>query len=154
MPLTARMSSYEKISSTKHLIANKEYEGCAARETATFLTFSRDRLKQIGIQTVDIGHDGFYVNRKGETVSIKEPLRRAVKGSKHYHSSHVFTPPPSSESSTRRFDTNIMTCYGSALQVASYLQREDTHVGILNSASGKAPDKFLRGTISPVSTIR
>jgi uncharacterized protein (TIGR02452 family) len=69
----------------------------------------------------------------------------------HYHSSHSFHP----SQTTERFDsTEFCVCYGSSLQVATKLEDEllrvndHAEVGILNSASGKFPDKFLRGTLS------
>lgn len=130
---------------TVSMIPNYDKNSGVPRETASSLTFSREWLKHCAVQTVDIALDGHYTNTKGERVSIEEPLRRAVDGSSHYHSSHVFTPP----SQPGQFDTKMVVCYGSALNVATPLQGEGAHVGILNSASAKSPAKFFRGTISP-----
>jgi len=122
--------------------------GGISRQTSSSLTFSREWLKTVAVQTLDIAQQGYYVNSKGQRVDIEEPLRDAVTGSVHYHSTHVFIPP----SAPGPFNTRFFVCYGSALQVAAHLQGDGAHVGILNSASGKTPAKFLRGTISPVSS--
>jgi uncharacterized protein (TIGR02452 family) len=113
------------------------------------MTFSRDWLKHISEETVEIGKRGYYWNREGEKVMIDEDLQKALEGSVHYHSSHKFSLP----GKPGNFDTQFILAYGSSLQVATQLQGEDTHVGVLNSASGKSPDKFLRGTISQEECI-
>ena len=155
MPLTAQMqpaatTSHSQSPAQQHLPLNMKNaeSGGVTRQTTTSLTFSRGWLKQIAVQTIDIAHQGYYINTKGERVDIEEPLRQAVEGSVHYHSSHVFTPP-TQRPGPGPYETKTVICYGSALQVAAHLHGEGAHVGILNSASGKTPAKFLRGTISP-----
>lgn len=110
------------------------------------------------------------MNTKGQTVHVKDALRNSIRDSVHYHSSHIFYPPP--EPTSRIESTTFHVCYGSSLQVAAKLEEElqrkgyrsfssstaptstpaastaTYHIGILNSASGKNPDKFLRGTLS------
>lgn len=121
--------------------------GGVRRKTTSSLTFSRGWLKHIALETLKIGEDGYYVNSKGETISVQEDLRQAADGSEHYHSSHEFTTPPS----PGPYETQYRIEYGSSLQVAAQFQGDkdsNSHVGILNSASAKTPSKFLRGTIS------
>lgn len=151
------------------------------------LTFSRNWLKQMAVQTLDIASAGYYINRHGHKVNLRQALQHSIQHSEHYHCSHIFPPPPpptptttfdrtsrhdDSSSSVTTFDTQFYICYGSSLQVASELVHHKkyqspnnshdkttvdivkTHVGILNSASGKTPSKFLRGTISPVRPQR
>jgi uncharacterized protein (TIGR02452 family) len=116
------------------------------------LSFSRGWLIHIANETVNIGKEGSYVNKKGEEVRVAEALRYAMNNSVHYHSSRTFNP---SETTQHRFDyTEYHVCYGSSLQVASRLRdqlsqaNKEFDIGILNSASGKVPEKFLRGTLS------
>ena len=123
------------------------------------LTFSRGWLVHIAAETVKISQEGHYTNRQGEEVHVGDALRNAKVNSVHYHSSHTFHP---SETTQALFDhTDFHVCYGSSLQVAKRLrdqlqiqlnttQKNDAlnNIGILNSASGKRPDKFLRGTLS------
>eukprot|EP00980_Cylindrotheca_fusiformis_P019255 scaffold6572_cov106-Cylindrotheca_fusiformis.AAC.7 len=102
--------------------------------------------------TLQIARQGKYVNRHGKEVDVSKALKNAMENSVHYHSSHVFEP----ETTTKKLfeSTEFCVSYGSSLQVAAKLQDEltrlydDSEVGILNSASGKYPDKFLRGTLS------
>lgn len=93
-----------------------------------------------------------YVNRLGKHVDIGGALEHAMTNSVHYHSSHAFEPE---KTTTAKFEsTEFCVSYGSSVQVATKIQDElvrlydDAEVGILNSASGKYPDKFLRGTLS------
>ena len=123
--------------------------GGVERKTSSSLTFSRRWLQHVARETADIAQKGYYINGKGDTVSIKEDLQKAMDGSVHYHSSYVFTPPASSG----HFQTQFLIATGSSLQVATQLYGDDSHVGILNSASAKTPDKFLRGTISQEECI-
>mmetsp|Transcript_41067 Transcript_41067/g.98987 ORF Transcript_41067/g.98987 Transcript_41067/m.98987 type:complete len:336 (-) Transcript_41067:62-1069(-) len=118
------------------------------------LTFSRGWLIQISEETLRIAKTGKYTNRRGREVDISAALDNALKNSVHYHSSHVFEPQ---KTTAPRFEsTEYCVCYGSSLQVATKLQdelvrlhgRNNAEVGILNSASGTNPDKFLRGTLS------
>ncbi|CAB9505170.1 Uncharacterized protein conserved in bacteria (DUF2263) [Seminavis robusta] len=133
---------------------------------ASGLTFSRSWLVHIAHETVKIAEEGCYTNGQGRKVCVAEALRYSMKNSVHYHSSHQFTQeeirlhagPPRFE------DTEYHVVYGSSLQVATklqeYLSSNDTDntdtdtddssgtIGILNSASGKHPEKFLRGTLS------
>jgi uncharacterized protein (TIGR02452 family) len=121
------------------------------------LTFSRGWLVHVANETVKISQEGLYLNRQGEEVHVAEALRHSVENSVHYHSSHIFNP---SQTTQHKFhDTSYQVQYGSSLEVASRLRGKlsslsspeelsDVHIGILNSASGKHPDKFLRGTIS------
>jgi uncharacterized protein (TIGR02452 family) len=118
------------------------------------LTFSRGWLVHVAEESVRISQQGIYQNRKGEEVDVTEALRHSVENSVHYHSSHVFN---SAETTQKKFDgTNFQVQYGSSLEVASRLRKdlslslsvEDFFIGVLNSASGKNPNKFLRGTLS------
>ena len=129
------------------------------------LTFSRGWLVHIANDTVKISQEGQYRNRQGETVHVAEALGHAIRNSVHYHSSHTFHPSVTTQA---KFDhTEFHVCYGSSLQVAKRLREElllkllseansndvDTmqmnmNIGVLNSASGKRPEKFLRGTLS------
>jgi uncharacterized protein (TIGR02452 family) len=116
------------------------------------LTFSRGWLVQISKQTLQIAEIGQYTNRKGETVHIEDAFKYAMSNSVHYHSSHTFDPDTTTNPMFE--STEYYVCYGSSLQVASRLndvmlsRKEQFEIGILNSASGKHPEKFLRGTIS------
>lgn len=96
---------------------------------------------------------------------VEKALRYAMENSVHYHSSHTFHPM---ETTQAKYDhTEFHVCYGSSLQVAKRLRDQlllkfmssETHdttdihnnslnIGVLNSASGKRPEKFLRGTLS------
>jgi uncharacterized protein (TIGR02452 family) len=118
-------------------------------------SFSRQWLIHVGHDTLQIAEEGKYVNRHGDKVPVAEAYQHALANSKHYHSSHVFSTinlptSPNFEA------TEFHVCYGSSLQVASKLQLEllkahqdiEIEIGILNSASGKNPEKFLRGTLS------
>ena len=123
-----------------------------AQPPSTGLTFSRGWLIKISKDTLKIAKDGRYCNRKGKEVDISKALQFSILNSVHYHSSHQFDP---SKTTMQRFEsTEFCVCFGSSLQVATKLQEEleqvydDAEVGILNSASGKFPDKFLRGTLS------
>jgi len=123
------------------------------------LTFSRGWLVHIAKETVEISQQGHYTNRLGRTVSVEEALKNSLQNSAHYHSSHEFHPE---QTTTAQFDqTEFHVCYGSSLQVAKRLGQElqklnhspstsraQNQIGILNSASGKWPEKFLRGTLS------
>jgi uncharacterized protein (TIGR02452 family) len=118
----------------------------------TGLSFSRPWLIQTSQETLRVAKDGFYRNKRGETIDISHALKYAMNNSVHYHSSHVFE---TEKTTVKIFDsTEFCVCYGSSLQVAANLQDElmrvndKAEVGILNSASGKYPDKFLRGTLS------
>jgi len=89
-------------------------------------------------------------------VSIEDDLRRAIEGSIHYHSAHEFVPPKK----PGPYRTQFVVATGTSLQVAAELggggRGDDAgrrHIGILNSASGKSPDKFFRGTISQEECI-
>ena len=130
----------------------RRLSNCRSDEPRQGLTFSRGWLIHISKDTLQIAESGKYENRHGKTVSIKDDFNYAMKHSKHYHSSHEFYPQ---ETTQPMFDiTEFYVCYGSSLQVASklndILESRDTkfEIGILNSASGKYPDKFLRGTLS------
>jgi uncharacterized protein (TIGR02452 family) len=126
--------------------------GAPSHARSKGLTFSRDWLIHISEETLRIAKAGQYVNSRGEEVDISDALESAIKNSVHYHSSHVFEPE---KTTTATFEsTEFCVCHGSSLQVATNLQDElirlydDGEVGILNSASGKYPEKFLRGTLS------
>ena len=121
-------------------------------QTDVGLTFSRSWLIHIANETIKIGRVGFYINRRGKEVQVQEALDYALRNSKHFHSSHTFHP---TETTQHRFDfTEFHVSYGSSLQVASRLREQlseagnEFDIGILNSASGKNPEKFLRGTLS------
>lgn len=123
-----------------------------ALKPCTGLTFSRGWLIRISKETLQIAKDGKYYNRRGESVDISKELQFSMQNSVHYHSSHIFEP---SKTTVPRFEsTEFCVCFGTSLQVATKLQDEldqvydHAEVGILNSASGKYPDKFLRGTLS------
>jgi len=123
-----------------------------ARKIHLGLTFSRGWLIKISQDTLRIAKEGKYVNRRGHEIDVSEALKYSMENSMHYHSSHIFEP---SKTTIERFEsTEFCVCYGSSLQVAMKLQDEilrvndQAEVGILNSASGKYPDKFLRGTLS------
>jgi len=116
------------------------------------LIFSRGWLIEISKETLQIAKAGKYVNLLGEDITISDALAFAMKNSVHYHSSHIFEPL---KNTTERFkSTECSVCYGSSLQAAFKLQDDllrlhyDAEIGILNSASGKYPEKFLRGTLS------
>lgn len=100
----------------------------------------------MAFETTKIAEEGFYVNRKGVSVSVEEDLRNAIEGSVHYHSTHEFAAP----TTPGKFKTQFIIAFGSSLQVATLLHDKNgsSHIGILNSASSKTPSKFLRGTIS------
>jgi len=135
-----------------HFAKNLEGGGVPRRSGST-LTFSRGWLRHIADETVEIARAGQYMNRRGQVVSIADDLERALEGSTHYHSSHVFSPPPMTQPP---FETQYIVRYGSSLDVATMLQENhpDAHVGILNSASAKNPGgKFSRGTISQEDCI-
>ena len=122
------------------------------RSTRTNLTFSRNWLIHIANETLDIAHDGHYINRKGQVVDVSHSLVNSIKNSVHYHSSHVF-PTPKKDC---RFSTQFYVVYASSLQLAAYLKDlgdEHQHIGILNSASSKTPSKFMRGTMSQEECI-
>lgn len=132
--------------------------GGVVRHTTTGLTFSRSWLKHLANETVEIAQQGYYINQHGERVSVEAALKRAVQGSEHYHSSHVFSAP----STLGLFppeEQTIVICYASSLQVAKELVQHytdsniDAHVGVLSSASAKNPSKFYRGTVSQEEVI-
>lgn len=123
-----------------------------ARAICPGLTFSRGWLVKISKQTLQIAKNGSYRNRHGEEIDISDALKFSMENSVHYHSSHTFEP---SNTTVERFEsTEFCVCYGSSLQVAAKAQDEllrihgSAEIGILNSASGKLPEKFLRGTLS------
>mmetsp|Transcript_51420 Transcript_51420/g.76283 ORF Transcript_51420/g.76283 Transcript_51420/m.76283 type:complete len:318 (+) Transcript_51420:43-996(+) len=118
------------------------------RHTRSKLTYSRNRLMQMALETMEIARSGKYVNKSGKTVEVSSALEKAMANSVHYHSSHCF---PSSilvnTPQERKFDTKIIVVYGSSLCAASQL--DGGNVGVLNSASGKNPGGGLfRGTVS------
>lgn len=128
-----------------------------ARRIHSGLTFSRGWLINISKETLAIAKTGKYQTRKGKVVDVSEALKYSLENSLHYHSSHVFEP---SKTTNEQFEsTEFCVCYGSSLQVATKLQdelirlEEHAEVGILNSASGKFPDKFLRGTLSQEESL-
>ena len=121
------------------------------------LTFSRGWLVKVAEETVQIANDGYYYNRHNQKVSVKEDLDYSLKNCAHYHSSHTFHPEETLPPEPPFESTEYHVCYGSSLQVAKQLKDQldlsvspsgDYHIGILNSASGKRPEKFLRGTLS------
>ena len=132
--------------------------GGVERHTTTGLTFSRSWLKHLANETVEISQNGFYINQHGERVNVEAALQRAIQGSQHYHSSHVF-PPPSTPGRFSPKQQTIVICYASSLQVAKELVQHYTgdntevHVGVLSSASAKNPSKFYRGTVSQEEVI-
>ena len=123
--------------------------GVVPRQPTSCLTFSRGWLQNVAHETCEIARRGNYTNADGQTVSIREDLQAAVDRSVHYHSSHEFHPP----ATPGEYETQFFVAFGSSLNVAEQLYGADKHVGILNSASGKRPDKFLRGTISQEECI-
>jgi uncharacterized protein (TIGR02452 family) len=144
-------------SSRLSVVNDDELKGKPSRHG---LTFSRGWLIHVANQTLQIAESGRYLNRQGQIINVAKDFQYTLKNSAHYHSSHVFTP---SETTRPRFETTeYHVCYGSSLQVATKLQKElqkvsnknkkddtiDIDIGILNSASSKNPEKFLRGTLS------
>ena len=130
-----------------------------SREKQYGLTFSRGWLVKIAAETVKISQEGHYTNRQGRVVHVGDALREAKVNSVHYHSSHTFHPSETTQGIFEHTDYHV--CYGSSLQVAKRLRdqlqmqlnvtNDDKalrNIGILNSASGKRPEKFLRGTLS------
>lgn len=135
----------------------QQLSGGVKRHTATGLTFSRSWLTHLANETVEIAQQGYYDNSLGERVNIEAALERAVRGSQHYHGSHVF-PPPSAPGAFAPEQQTILICYASSLQVAKelvhhYTGNQDAHVGVLSSASSKNPSKFFRGTVSQEEVI-
>ena len=124
--------------------------GGVERRTSSSLTFSRRHLKNIAVETDEIAERGYYVNSKGETVSVKDDLQKAFDGSLHYHSSHVFQAPSEPGPFQK---TQFIIARGSSLQAATQLQDQKVPIGVLNSASAKTPNKFLRGTVSQEECI-
>ena len=161
-----RPCSNNSVSTSSSTTASSPLSSPAApsREKKFGLTFSRGWLVHIAAETVKISQEGHYTNRQGEEVHVGDALRNAKVNSVHYHSSHTFHP---SETTQAIFDhTDFHVCYGSSLQVAKRLrdqlqiqlnttQEDDAlnNIGVLNSASGKRPDKFLRGTLSQEEAI-
>lgn len=123
--------------------------GGVERRTSSCLTFSRGWLQHVARETYEIAEQGYYVNTKGESVSIKEDLQKALDGSLHYHSTHVFEAP----ASPGPFKTQVIIARASSLQAATQLQDQKVTIGVLNSASAKTPNKFLRGTVSQEECI-
>jgi hypothetical protein len=54
------------------------------RQTHTHLTYSRHHLVDVAHETIQISENGFYVNRHGKTVNVKQDLDASVEGSVHY----------------------------------------------------------------------
>mmetsp|Transcript_25328 Transcript_25328/g.37392 ORF Transcript_25328/g.37392 Transcript_25328/m.37392 type:complete len:330 (-) Transcript_25328:112-1101(-) len=124
------------------------------KQKMSTLTFSRDWLRHIASETVEISIRGTYTNTKGEVILVRDALDYAMENSVHYHSCHDFKL----ENPKTKFDTQYRVCYGSSIELATNLYREfnldNTHIGVLNSASGKSPGgKFFRGTISQEDCI-
>lgn len=135
---------------------------------ASKLLYSRPRLKQIAVQTMQIAKKGAYLNSSGNTVDISEALKRAMDGSVHYHHTHLFPKqnPDDFHSKQRRLDTKFDVKVSSTMEAALALALADgedkdglgssrhVHVGVLNSASGKlCGGRFREGTISQEDTI-
>jgi uncharacterized protein (TIGR02452 family) len=139
-----------------------------ARGPCSKLTFSRGWLIHIADETTEIAKVGYYMSHQnGRKVQIDDALQYSIENSVHYHSSHTFN---AASTSPKFATTNYYVCYGSSLGVATklhqmnlggdnnkdYLHSQHTtknSIGILNSASAKFPDKFLRGTISQEECI-
>lgn len=163
-------------SSTSNTSPTKD--DASTRPTFSHMTYSRAWLKQVALDNCAIAEKGSYVNpENNQVVNITKAFDQAMKGSIHYHSSHTFEPPP--DSSRNQYSTTFIIANGSSsMQVASQLlkmqqsndARDDetnsddsqansedsqkTHIGVLNSASGKTPGgKFFRGTVSQEDQI-
>jgi len=138
-------SSSISVSSRHDSNSRRSQQGCS---------FSRQWLIHVAEETLQIANQGHYETTSGTIVNVRDDLLYAMEHSQHYHSSHVFHP---SETTKPKFEhTEYHVCWGSSLQVARNLQEElikqvpehDFKIGVLNSASGKHPEKFLRGTVS------
>jgi len=156
MPVVKQQNppSEQHLPSAKNLVTSIGRAG-VRRQTSTGLTFSRNWLKHLASETIDIAKEGSYLNEKGERVDVHEALERAIQGTEHYHSSHVFTAPTTPGPFGNDDEQTILICYATSLQVATELVHNDrdAHVGVLSSASAKNPSKFLRGTVSQEEVI-
>ena len=123
--------------------------------THSRLTFSRKRLVDVGHETIKIGEQGWYINRRGQKVSVSQALDKAKSQSEHYHFEHTFAPPQ--KNLLGKYTTKFTIAYGSPLQLASMLQKHVTdggQVAVLNSASSKNPGgRVLKGTLSQEDQI-
>lgn len=122
------------------------------RRTNSSLTFSRRRLLQTSMETLEIAHHGSYTNSNGGSIDIQESLDKAMKDTVHYHHEHSFST--SRRAGRKVFDnTEFRVVYSASLEAASKLTDYE-HIGVLNSASGKTPGGgFFKGTVSQEDCI-
>lgn len=107
----------------------------------------REKMAAIGKETVAIVKQGFYTNQKGQTISIKEEVAQAVKGT-------VLYSPEEGEVllqqlPQKKHDSTIITASNTTtLAAAQELQKEGyNNVLVLNFASAKNPGGgFLNGS--------
>jgi len=128
---------------------NSQEGWCTKRRTNSALTFSRRRLLQSSMETLEIAHHGSYTNNSGGIVDIHDSLDKAMKGTVHYHHTHTF--PSTRGGGFGR--TEFRVVYSPSLEAAGAL-KGCLHIGVLNSASGKTPGGgFFKGTVSQEDCI-
>jgi uncharacterized protein (TIGR02452 family) len=169
-PGSSSIVQSSSISVTNNTDDDHDHHQHAQQQHRKGCSFSRQWLIHLAQETLQIVKDGRYTAPNGTVVYIQDDFLYSLHHSIHYHSSHVFPSKPSPPLSTTTppryyYATEFHVCWGSSLQVAHNLQQElvkannhsnsnnhnhnhDFHIGILNSASGTKPEKFLRGTLS------
>mmetsp|Transcript_16610 Transcript_16610/g.20297 ORF Transcript_16610/g.20297 Transcript_16610/m.20297 type:complete len:301 (+) Transcript_16610:125-1027(+) len=109
------------------------FHSTSSSSNLSSLTFSRTWLTAVAKENVDLADKGFYINSSGKEVNVKEGLKKAMKGSKHYHyAKNVKLSEPE-----KMHDTRFFVCYSLIMKAALTLKKAGAHhVGVLNSASG------------------
>lgn len=158
------MPSVVRRQSPPRLQLGESQQSPISKKPSFGLTFSRGWLVKLAEETLRIADVGYYHTRDGKQVDIQEELRNSMENSIHYHSSHTFDLEQTLPLEIPFQETEFHVCYGSSLQVARRLREQlelcdqspssqAFHIGVLNSASGRRPDKFLRGTVSQEESI-
>ncbi len=116
--------------------------------TLSSLTFSRTWLAAVAKENMDIAKKGYYMNREGAKIYVRDALKRSIKSSTPYHFSQEIDLPAENADST--YDTKMYVCYSLITKAAIALKKVGAnHVGVLNSADAFNPGgTFKSGCLS------